>query len=176
VTPAVLLLALSLCAQPEPAVILRAPGGYGWLAVDTGDLEPRHVEVVPGATAIVWHLDPRVDLPATDIRPGVRIRLTATTTTAERIEVVTLGPLAMEAAVEEFVVEASGGRGGLGPEELAVVEVMGSRCYWTRETATKALAERGVAALRPLIWARRHRDAEVRARAEGLLRRLGWPG
>jgi hypothetical protein len=174
---AALLTALSLCASaPTPATILRAPDrsrGYGWMTVDSGDGEPWPVEVVPGETVIRWHLDPAVSLPPTDLHPGTRVRLTVRDSIATRVVVVTLGPRAMEAAVEEFVA-ANGRRCGLSASELAAVDALAAPCWTVRRDATRALAERGVEALRPLIFARRHRDAEVRARAGVLLERLGW--
>jgi hypothetical protein len=64
----------------------------------------------------------------------------------------------------------------LGPEEVEVIEALGSRSHLIRECVTKALRERGIASLRTLIWARHAEDCEIRTRAESLLRELGWEG
>lgn len=45
--------------------------------------------------------------------------------------------------------------------------------HLVREAVSRALRERGQRALRVLIWARRHSDPEIKARAEALLYELG---
>jgi hypothetical protein len=93
-----------------------------------------------------------------------------------RVEVLSLGPHALAAAVEDWVVEASGNRPdkALTPGELAIVAALGSASALVREATTEALRDRGIRALRPLIWARHSPDREVRTRAGLLLHRLGW--
>jgi len=173
--PPALLAAALLCADPlTPGVIVRNDGGWLVVAVD-GD----RIDVpTDRRTRVTWHLDGRVQLPVASLRRRMRIRFACTTSYAERVEAITLGPLAMEAAVEEFVAEVSGGRAwtALDDGELADVAALGSACYQARVMATEALRGRGTGALRLLIWARHHRDPETRVRAEGLLRQLGWDG
>jgi hypothetical protein len=157
----------------ECAIILRGPTEAGWLHVETAD-STAYLNLGP-SPAIVWHLDERVTLPASELRPGVRIRYVGQTSIAERITVVTLGPLAMEAAVEEWVADVSGGWRGLSEGEVATIAALGSPSILVREAVTAALRERGARALRVLIHAQRlSGDAEVRLRAEGLLGALGW--
>jgi hypothetical protein len=183
----ILLLALCLPAQGAPdvvstpapphvelGVVVRSATG-GWLEVDQGTGGSNHLWL-GDSTAIVWHLDCRVVLTARDLRPGVRVRMTCAAGIIERIEARTLGPLAMEAAVEEWVAGTCGGRlwRGLSPEDLAAVEALGCDCWWLRESASRELRARGAGALRALCWARHHGDAEIRARAEAGLTALGW--
>src|SRR4051812_9396366 len=116
---AALVAALSLCAQApaddiesapappkvESGVIVRGPGEGGWMEVDTGLSSTTYIQV-NDQTAIVWHLDGRTPIPRADLRPGTRVRYVCPFSVTERIEVVTLGPLAMEAAAEEFVADS----------------------------------------------------------------------
>jgi hypothetical protein len=62
----------------------------------------------------------------------------------------------------------------LGAEEVEVIEALGSRSHLVRNCVTEAMKARGISALRTLIWAKASRDEEIRTRAEGLLRELGW--
>jgi len=187
-----LLLLLALLAQPapQPATVVRGPaGGSAWfhVALDADPLDMDGDRVVSylclgeyGRPArIAWHLDPRVELPASDLYPGVRVRLTragATSSTVTRVEVASLGPLSLAAAVEEFVAESCGARWWLGltPGEVATIDAMGSRSWLVRDSVSRSLFERRGRSLGVLMRARRHPDREVRARAEGVLRDLGW--
>ena len=159
----------------ECGVILRPPSGLGWMEVDTGGESTTFITLAE-PTEIVWHLDRRVHLPASELRPGTRIRFVCPLSIAERIEVVSLGPLAMSVAVEEFVADTCGGRPwrGLSAPEVATIEALGSPSHLVRESVSRAVRERGPRALRVLCWARRHADPEVRARAETILHDLGW--
>src|SRR5262245_55897818 len=86
----------------EAGVIQRGPTEGGWIEVYTGGTSTQYI-TINDRTQVVWHLDARVALPRTDLRPGQRIRYQCAVSVAERVEVQSLGPLAMEAAVEEFV-------------------------------------------------------------------------
>jgi hypothetical protein len=127
--------------------------------------------------AVVWHYDHNVRMSLTDLQPGTRVRLTGPSVyRAEQVEVIGLGPLAMEVAVEEFVIAQVGGRltEGLSVSEMAVANALASPSWLVRDSVAKALAEKGPRVLRLLCWMRAARDPEVRTRAEGLLARLGW--
>ena len=170
-----LLLAL-LCAGPDTCTVtvVRASSPT-WLEV-TDDGESTWFVSIAGA-AIVWHLDPSVPLPASDLVPGVRVRLTGEDgQSVSRIEIVSLGPLALAAAVEEFIAESCGRDPHLGltPGEVATIDALGSPSYLVRSSVSRALRERRGHSLGLLMRARRHRDPEVRARAEGVLVGMGW--
>lgn len=195
-----LLLALALLAQ-DPAddapEVVSAPAvpitfevyvvrpltpGCAWLEVTDGGEGSWFVTVesdrVPAA--VVWHLDGATPLSLTTLQPGTRLRCTGPSSSrADRVEVVCLGPLAFGLAVEEFVAEASGRRlsAGLTATEVATVEAMGSASFLVREAVSRELRDQGLRVLRLAVWgARCSPDAEVRARARGLLERLGWSG
>jgi hypothetical protein len=170
--PALLLLAW----PPVETAVVRGPGRGGWLELDAGLAAPVSI-VVADSTRIAWHRDPSVRLAAADLHPGTRIRLVCPFSVAERIEVLGLGPLAMGAAVEEWVAGTRGARAwrALPAGDLAELDRLGAPCWRVREAATRALRGRGGGAIPALTWGRRHADPEVRARAEGLLRELGGP-
>jgi hypothetical protein len=64
----------------------------------------------------------------------------------------------------------------LGPEDVAVIEALGSVSCMLRNATERAIRERGISQLRLLIWARHAKDEEIRTRAEMLLHELGWEG
>lgn len=189
-----MILALALLGQlPSPeaethvAVVVEAPrrSSYDPRTVQLRVLNDPDPECSWSATIadeareakVVWHFDNRVVMAMADLRPGVTVRLTGPSAwTAEKVEVCTLGPLAMEAAVEEFVIDASEGKAetALTPGEIATLEALGSRSWVVRSSVSKALAEKKGAALRLLCWGRHSRDPEVRERSMVLLRALGW--
>lgn len=152
-------------------VVRKAPAEGQPLEVRAGPEETHYLWVEP-STVILWHLDARVALPPSALRPGVRIRceLRPTTNIVAVATVVTLGPLAMEAAVEEFVVAT----GACPAEHRGVLDGLGAPCFQLRQAASQRLRGRPEM-LRALIWARHSGDREVRERAEGLLWALGWP-
>lgn len=181
-----ILLLVSLALVPAPdgeetyeAFVVRGPApGSAWFEATDGGESTWFVTIEDeGRSAeVVWHLDPRFGLPTTELRPGTRIRYAGPSATlARRIEVVVLGPLAMDAAVEDWVAESCGERPwtGLSAPEVATLEALGSPSWLVRDAVSRSLRERGPAALRLLVRARRARDAEVRTRAEVLLGRLG---
>lgn len=133
----------------------------------------------------VWHLDHGVRLSLADLTPGTRVRFATEAGRSNdgaynrrlvQMEVVSLGPYALAAAVEDWVAEASGDRPdkALSPGELATLGALGSASALVRDATTRALGDRGIRALRLLVWARRARDPEVHIRAELLLKKLGW--
>lgn len=184
--PAYLLAALLIAASPthtlaDPttyiATVTDAPVSGDWpgFYIDSDDdCGPRRVSLVDAR--IVWHLDKTTPLPLSSLQPGTRVRVAGTYYNADRVEIVSLGPWALQAAVEEWVVQASGNmpERALTPGQLATMEALGSTSHLVRESVTRALRERGFRDLRFLCWARHARDAEVRARAELLLGQLGW--
>jgi hypothetical protein len=167
---------LTLCLfLAEPPVEARVVAFDGWLHVTHGDGE---AYVIFGPrTRVTWALDPRVQLPRSELRRGARVRYLPSCCAAKEVQVVTLGPLAMEAAVEDFVSRSAGGRAwlALDADELAEVERLGAPCFAIRRGATERLRRRGGGAIRALIWARHSRDPETRLRAAGLLAEMGWP-
>ena len=187
------ILLLALLAQtpaettPDPtyeAIVCRAPAvGSSWFEVTNG-CATWYVDLYdwsgdePREAPIVWHLDDTVTMGREHLKPRTRIRYTGPSDSqARRIEVVTLGPLAMSAAVEDWVAEVSRDKmdAAFRPGQVEAVRQLGSRSWFVREAVSRALREEGTAALRLLVWARRSRDREVRARAEGLLSSMGWP-
>lgn len=176
------LLAVALLASPPepcPATVVRCIPSSSWLELTSDDGETTWYATIAADAAVVWHGDGKSPLPLTDLRPGVRVRLTgpsASSSVATRVEVVCLGPLAMAAAVEEFVAESCGDRPWLGltAGEVATIEALGSPSWLVRDAVSRSLLEKRGASLGLLMRARRHRDPEVRARAEAVLVRLGW--
>jgi hypothetical protein len=80
--------------------------------------------------------------------------------------------MAMQNAVESFVITASK-RSASPPEPFrTLIEQMGDPCYKCREKATRDLEAASKGDLRWLFWARRHRDPEIKLRANNLLRKL----
>ena len=86
---------------------------------------------------------------------------------------------AFVAAQEEFVVDATPLASPLrgltplfGEDVHGLVGMLGCVHHYCREVATRLIEAEGESFVRPLVWASRHRDPEVRHRAEGLLRRL----
>lgn len=176
---AALLAALSAHAHADDtfyATVLAAPNpgdDRPGIRIDDGEY-PRWIGLKEAK--ISWHFDPAVKIPPCELRPGTRVRIVGGYWAAERVEIVSLGAFAMTFVLEEWVIESSGNRPELAmtPGEIATMEALGSRSFLVRDSVTKALRDRGVIVLRQLAWMRHHRDPEVRARAEGLLARLGW--
>jgi hypothetical protein len=158
----VLVLALLLMLAPPEmhrGVVVSSSGG--WIEIDVGEPFTVFFTVARGVTC-------------PNMRPGSRVRFASDPKQViSRIEVVTPAPIAMEAAVEEFVAGVPEAKPWktLTPDELDLIAALGSPCYYARETATKTIRSR--AALRPLIWARRSGDPEVRLRAGVILEELG---
>lgn len=174
---AVLLTALTLAPESYTATIVRGPtSATGWIEV-TDDGECTWFVSLAEGCRVVWHLDERVALDRAELRPGACVRITGPSySVASRVAVMCLGPLALAAAVEEFVAESCGDRPwtGLTAGEIATIDALGSPSWLVRESVTRSLRERGPAAMGLLFRARRSRDPEVRARAEAVLVRLGF--
>lgn len=171
-----LILILPLCTPPAEGRIILDDGWVHLRPID-GDDDREVCIIVTGRTRIVWCGDPRVQLPRSALRPGTRVRYVPSIRAVDRVVVVTLGPLAMEAAVESWVADAAGGRAwlALDGDELAEVARLGAPCWAVREGATRRLRARRGDALRALIWAQHSADREIRLRAAGLLAEMGWP-
>lgn len=153
-----------------------------------------------GRTRVCWRFDDKVDLPPEALRVGTRVHISGPQH-APLIEVLSLGPCEMAAAVEQWVVAATVDRPDarasfgqvlsgerqpivnaapgtdlcLSAAQIATIEALGSRSWLVREAVTKELRSRNVSVFRLLIWASYAPDPEIRRRAIMLLNELGWP-
>jgi hypothetical protein len=87
--------------------------------------------------------------------------------------------LAFAEVVEDWVIDATPPRlrtleAVADPRTARLVRLLGCPTYDCRELAEEELRRLGEAAARPLIWATRHRDPEVRHRARRLLDELAY--
>ena len=84
----------------------------------------------------------------------------------------TKGDLDFRYAVEEFAIAASH-RSPIPKQEASLINAMGSKHYAIRRAATERLVRLSVPPNdRWLFWATKYRDAEIRMRANAILRRI----
>jgi hypothetical protein len=81
------------------------------------------------------------------------------------------GDLEFIRGVEEFVLSAEPDR-GLPEPYRGLIERLGDPSWCERNAATRRLQAASAVDQRWLFWGRRHRDPEVRLRANAILRRL----